>query len=104
MSRVTNRDNEIFVGARCVGKSYFTRVFNKLKQLEDVEEMCEKISKQPIYKKYLNTVCKEDYTSLHIAYDFSTNHIEMFCHEYEDTLSVEDYGKTWAFTKGELEQ
>lgn len=74
----------------------------ELSRYEYIEEMCEKISKQPIYKKYLNIVCEENYTSCHIAYNFSTKQIEIFGYECEDALSIDKYGIEWAFSKEEL--
>lgn len=78
-------------------------VANKLGRYEDIEEMCEKISKQPIYKKCLDIIYCQVYTGLHIAYNFSTKQIEVFGYECEDALSVDKYGIEWAFSKEELE-
>ncbi len=77
-------------------------VYKKLGKLEDIADLCEKITKLPIYKNGLNKIYEEDYTSLSTAYNFLTNNIEVYGYECEDTLPVDKYGIDWAFTEEEL--
>ena len=77
---------------------------NKLGQLEDVEELCEKIVSQPIYEKYEDNgkIHKEDYTEYKALYNFKERRIELYGYEFINWLELDKYGKTWALTKEEL--
>lgn len=85
--------------------SYTTQLFDKLHQLEDIEELCEKVVNQPIYEKYYNTneIHKEDYTDCRALYSFENNRIVLYRYNLVYYLELDQYGKTWAFTKEELE-
>ena len=78
---------------------------NKLGQLEDIEELCEKIVSQPIYKKYVDNgeIHIEDYTEYQALYNFKERRIELYGYEFINWFEIDKYGKTWALTKGELE-
>ena len=81
-------------------------IYKKLGELENAEELCEKIGNQPIYKKGpANIIYKEDYSKdccFTILYNFSTKCIEITAHENKDILPISKYGLTWAFNKEEL--
>ena len=79
---------------------------DKLGQLEDIEELCEKIVSQPIYEKYEDNgkIHKEDYTEYKALYNFKERRIELYGYEFINGFEVDNYGKTWALTKEELEQ
>lgn len=75
----------------------------KLCQLEDAEELCEKIVSQPIYEKYdTGEIHKEDYTEYHALYNFKERKIEVYGFEFINWFELDEYGKTWALTKEEL--
>ena len=84
-------------------------ILDKLGRLEDIEEIIEKMHTQPIYQKCKIVMIDLDYTNKHILYNFKNNTIEIYevIEVYDEysfigLLKVEDYGKTWAFTKEEL--
>lgn len=81
------------------------RVIDKLGQLEDVEELCEKIVSQPIYEKFRDTgeIHKEKYTDYIALYNFKERRIEIYGFEFIMWFKLDEYGKFWAFTKEELE-
>lgn len=82
----------------------------KLGQLEDIEEMIEKIYKQPIYVNCGLDIFKFDYTDANILYNFKNNTIEIYeiivpyVRNFLGEYKVEDYCKIWAFTEEELEK
>ena len=78
---------------------------DKLGKLEDAEELCEKIVSQPIYEKYVDNgeIHKEYYTEYQALYNFKERSIELYGYEFIDKFELDKYGKTWAFTKEELE-
>lgn len=83
-------------------------VILKLGQLEDIEELCEKIVEKPIYMKYRDTgeIAEQDYTDCTAAYRFDTKTIELHYAETGDFdmyFELAEYGKEWALTKEELE-
>ena len=89
------------------------KAINKLGQLEDIEELIEKMYKQPIYKKCGVYIYERNYTTdKNILYNFKNKNIEIYeiidgiHNEYlfVDELKVEGYGKTWALTREELEK
>lgn len=73
-------------------------------QYEDIEELCEKIVSQPIYKKYINTgtISKKDYIGYYALYNFKDRSIDIYEYEFVNSFDLEDYGKTRALTKEEL--
>ena len=78
-------------------------VYKKLGKLEDIADLCEKITKLPIYKKCCNnTIYEADYRGLNTAYNFLTDYIEVYGSDCEDSLSVEKYEIDWAFSREEL--
>ena len=79
-------------------------IVEKLGQLEDIEELCEKIVSQPIYKKFINTgtISKKNYIGCYALYNFKDRSIDIYDDEFINSFGVEDYGKTWALTKEEL--
>jgi len=80
-------------------------VASKLGKLEDIEELCEKVTKQPYYQKYSDgTISKVDDTDCIALYYFEENAIVLiYAGEWYDNLKINEYGKTWAITKEELE-
>ena len=81
------------------------KAIQKLGRLEDIEELCERVVNQPIYEKYADThgIHKEDYTDCRALYSFEFNRIELYLHDFVNYFELDQYGKTWAFTKEELE-
>lgn len=77
--------------------------FNKLGQVEDIEELCKKIVSQPMYEKFFKADIYElDYTGHNAAYDFKNNCIIVYLGHGATIYSVDEYGKTWALTREEL--
>lgn len=73
---------------------------NKLGQLEDIEELCIKMTTQIIYEKFSNTnIGKLDFIGYSTAYDFENNCIMVYKGHEATIYSVNEYGKTWALTK-----
>lgn len=97
--------NNVYVDELDNGYKFATgKAIEKLGRYEDIEKMCEKICKQPIYKKCLDVIYCQVYIGLDITYNFLTNCIEVsdsICRR--DALSVYEYGVEWAFSKEELE-
>lgn len=81
-----------------------TRCSDKLGQLEDIEELCKEVTKQPYYQKYLDgTISKVDDTDCVALYCFEENAIALiYAGEWYGSLRINEYGKTWALTKEEL--
>ena len=97
MNRLTIKDKAI--------RDNFNAEYAKLADLEDIEELCEKIVSQPIYEKYEDNgkIHKEDYTEYKALYNFKERRIELYGYEFINWFELDKYGKTWALTKGELE-
>lgn len=79
-------------------------VLTELGQLEDIEDLCEKIVSQPIYEKYIDTgeIHEEDYTEYRALYNFKERTIEIYGYEFINGFKLDNYGKTWALTKEKL--
>lgn len=92
-------------GERHTLKPEVAPFYIKLSKYEDIEEVCEKLVSQPIYEKYYNTneIHKEDYTDCRALYSFENNRIVLYRYNLVYYLELDQYGKTWAFTKEELE-
>lgn len=92
-------------GERHTLKPEVAPFYAKLSKLEDIEEVCEKLVSQPIYEKYVDTheIHKEDYTECRALYSFERNRIELYRWDFVNYFELDQYGKTWAFTKEELE-
>lgn len=78
----------------------------KLCLLEDVEELCEKMVSQSIYEIYYgaNEIHEENYIECQALYNFKEKRIELVdCFEIEHWYKLDDYGKTWALRKEDLE-
>lgn len=78
----------------------------KLCELEDIEELCEKMTTQFIYEIYEGTgeIDEKNYLECYALYNFKEKRIELiYGFEIEDWFKLDDYGKTWALTKDELE-
>ena len=78
----------------------------KLGKLENIADLCEKITKLPIYQKQSEIIYQIDYRNFSVAYNFLTNCIEVYdCYGvegFEESLPVDKYGIDWAFTEEEL--
>lgn len=101
MNRLTEkRDGLYYDIEECV----VSNCSQKLGQLEDIEELCEKIVSQPIYEKYVDNgeIHIEDYTEYKAVYNFKERRIELYGYEFINGFEIDKYGKTWALTKGEL--
>ena len=77
----------------------------KLYQLENIEELCEKIINQTIYEKNeRGEIYEENYKECQSLYNFKEKRIEiLYCIELVNWFELDSYGKTWALTKEELE-
>lgn len=80
------------------------KIRNKLFKFENIEELCIKMTTQPIYEKFFhnNHICKLDFTGHNAAYDFKNNCIIIYKGRGATIYSVNEYGKTWSLTKEEL--
>ena len=76
--------------------------YDKLGQLEDVEEICLKLKTEPLYEKCHGKIRKKDYKEYNIYYDFNSKSIVIYNCEYVTEYSMKDYGKTWALNKEAL--
>ena len=97
MSRLTIKDKSI--------RDNFNAEYAKLADLEDIEELCEKMITQPIYEIYYGAseIHEVDYIGSDALYNFKEKRIEIVnCFEIENWFKLDDYGKTWALTKEEL--
>ena len=78
----------------------------KLCELEDVEELCEKMVAQCVYEIYgsMDEIHEKNYIGCRATYNFKKRTIEiMDCFELINWFKLDDYGKNWALTKEELE-
>lgn len=78
----------------------------KLCELEDVEELCEKMVTQCIYEIYgsIGEIHEENYIGCQAVYNFKERTIELRdCFEIVNWFKLDDYGKTWALSRKELE-
>lgn len=78
----------------------------KLYQLENIEELCEKMTTQSIYEIYdgRGEIDTKKYFECYALYNFKEKRIELiYGFEIEHWYKLDDYGKTWALTKEELE-
>ena len=80
--------------------------YKKLYELENIEELCEKIVSQPIYEKYGDTdeIHKEDYKGYTALYNFKERRIELYYEEYPVYFELDRYGETWSFCCEDLEE
>lgn len=80
-------------------------MYKKLGKLEDIEELCEKVTKQPYYTKDPDgTISETDDTDCAALYSFEKNAIVLsYFGECCFGLKINEYGKTWALTKEELQ-
>ena len=106
--RLTNSKLEKIARYNDVYDTFLRRCYCKLKKLEDIEDICKTIKKQPFYTKtaFTKTISKEDYTKYDSFYSFPKHSIEIYDYENEqriDSLRMEEYGVTWALKKEELE-
>lgn len=114
MNRLTDK-NYILLNARGQGKTFYTDIYFKLKNLEDIEEeldidlirsvnICKKANSQKyVYTRESGGVCK-----LTLLDDLE---VELFHHRlYSNSrgmyvsLNLKDYEKTWALDKQTLEK
>ena len=108
MSRLTNKDTKIKLSNTKKYDLEDHKMYNKLEQYEDIEELCEKIREQKVYciLSY-GAIWEYDYTKNYdILYSFSEKEIEIFDYtgEYQRTFLIEEYGKEWSFDKEDLEK
>ena len=79
----------------------------KLCLLEDIEELCEKITTQSIYEIYEDTgeIDEKNYLECQALYNFKERAIELRdLFEIVNWYKLDDYGKTWALDKQTLEK
>lgn len=99
MDRLTEK------GLKIRGWSKEAQMYNKLYDLEDIEELCINMTTKPIYEKFFRTTIRKlDFTGWNTAYDFKNNCIMVYKGHEATIYSVDEYGKTWALTREELEK
>ena len=109
MNRLTEKLNKplIINGIKIIKyrpKKSCDSCINKLGKLEDIEELCIKISKQPIYIKSGNYIEKLDFREYYIFYYFEDDSIHIYAADgLVYSLGVKSYGENWALTEKELE-
>ena len=103
MKRLTERRNGLYYD---IEECVVSNCSQKLGQLEDIEELCEKVVSQPIYEKYEDNgkIHIEDYAEYKALYNFKERRIELYGYEFIHWFELDNYGITWALTKEELEQ
>lgn len=96
---------ELNNGQEIYGEENGIRLVQVLGKYEDIEELCKKIVSQPVYEKFVDTgeIHKEDYTEYHALYNFKERRIEVYGFEFINWFGLDEYGKTWALTREELE-
>jgi len=103
---VMKRLTEKYHGHYCSNKNGgFYDLYKKLGQLEDAEELCKKVTKHPYYLKDPDgTISETDDTDCAALYSFEKNAIVLLYYgECSFILKINEYGKTWALTKEELQ-
>ena len=83
---------------------YTGKAIRKLGQLEDAEELCKKVTKQPYSRKAPDgTIFEMEERDCTALYSFEKNAIVLICYgRCCNILKINEYGKTWALTKEEL--
>lgn len=83
----------------------FKELQETVNKYKNIEKLCEKVIEKPIYEKYTDTneIHREDYTECCALYNFKYNRIELYMYDFVNMLEIDQYGKTWALTKEELE-
>lgn len=102
-------ENKYFLKGEKSYKDTIEAVANKLGQLEDIEEelgidlitLC-KTFEEDIYIKPDNKIIFVNYDKK--EYRFYEGNINCNTDDGNFTVSIDDYGKTWALTKEELEK
>lgn len=81
-------------------------VNRKLYELENIEELCEKMVSQPIYEKYIDNgeIHKEDFTGYEALYNFKERRIELYFEGDPIYFELDSYGKKWSLDKQTLEK
>jgi len=101
--KIENSFYELKKEQEIYGEESGIRLVQIVGQLEDIKELCTKMTTQPIYEKFSNTnIGKLDFTRGNTAYDFENKCIVVYKDKYATIYFIKDYGKTWAFTKKEL--
>ena len=101
-----NNDKFIRGDYMCKKSAYDRDILNKLGKLEDAEELCIEMTTQPIYEVIDDEIEQFDFTGYSAAYDFKNNCIIVY--NFKKAIKhaiyfINEYGKTWALTKEELE-
>ena len=83
-------------------------LMDKLGEYEDIEELCQRVRKDGVYiiDKVNEEIFKMEYTLYDVVYNFQIKCIEIYnifggIYHFH-ALAIDEYGKTWAFTKEEL--
>ena len=78
--------------------------YKKLYELENIEELCEKIVTQPVYEKYsTGEIHKEDYKGYEALYNFKERRIELYEEGFPYYFELDSYGEKWSFSREVLE-
>ena len=79
--------------------------YKKLYELENIEELCEKMVSQTIYEKYsTGEIHKEDYKGYEALYNFKERRIELYEEEFPYYFELDSYGKEWSLCCEDLEE
>ena len=114
MNRLTKKEGVITQTDKDgnITKNYFIEVkdkdeaYKKLYELENIEELCEKIVSQTVYEKYGYTgeIHEEDFKGYEALYNFKERRIELYYEEYPIYFELDSYGEKWSFCCEDLEE
>ena len=80
--------------------------YKKLYELENIEELCEKIVSQTVYEKYGDTdeIHEEDFKGYTALYNFKERRIELYSEGHPIYFELDSYGKEWSLCCEDLEE
>jgi len=106
LTKIKNHYNDYEIDSEqfTLGEDETQQCINKLGEYEDIEELCEKMTQQPVYwKDYYGVIREDNNEDCNALYNFKLNIIEIYEYDYKDYYKVDDYGKTWSFNRSDLE-
>lgn len=110
MNRLTDKsDLEIIKKNKVESVGVRPEYFLKLGQYEDIEELCERILKEPVYYTFVDSdkIIEKRYDEYdyYVSYNFRGHCIEVHKFYFLDhTYDINDYGRFWSFNKKDLEK
>jgi len=104
MNRLTNEKMKIELSDTKKYNLIVHKMFNKLSEYEDIEEICEKISKQIVYQKLNDgTIIEENFWDCTVVYNFKTREIKIYEYDFRDSLEIDKIDIEWSFYRERLE-